>query len=77
VPLDPLPSWAPARHQEIGDRIRAERRARSLSQLQLAERIGRDHKTVHRWETAITAPDLIDLLLIADALDLQLSDLVR
>lgn len=77
MPLDPMPDWVPVRQRQIGENIRARRRASGLSQVQLGEHIGRDHKTVHRYETAATPPTLIELLLIADALDAQLSDLVR
>ncbi|MER5715682.1 helix-turn-helix transcriptional regulator [Streptomyces sp. NPDC002132] len=77
MPLDPLPDWVPIRQREIGASIRTARRAAGFSQVQLGERIGRDHKTVHRWESAATAPDLIDLLLIADVLAVPLADLVR
>lgn len=72
-----MPDWVPARRRQIGERIRTTRRAARLSQIQLGERIGRDHKTIHRWETAETPPDLNDLLLLADALDVPLADLVR
>lgn len=75
--LDPIPDWVPQRRAEIGLRIRAARHNASLSQLALGERIGRDHKTISRWENALRAPDLTDLLLIADALDVLLADLVR
>ena len=72
-----MPDWVPTRRREIGDRIRVHRRNAGLSQLRLGERIGRDHKTIHRYETAQRVPDLVDLLLIADALDIPLADLVR
>lgn len=72
-----MPDWVHTRRRDIGDRIRATRRSTGLSQLQLGERIGRDHKTIHRWETAATAPDLNDLLLLADALDVPLAELVQ
>lgn len=72
-----MPDWVPARRREIGERIRTARRAVKLSQVTLGERVGRDHKTIHRWETAATWPDLVDLLLLADALDTPLADLVR
>ncbi|MFI6356986.1 helix-turn-helix domain-containing protein [Streptomyces sp. NPDC050743] len=75
--LDPLPDWVPRRRAEIGLHIREARRAAGLSQVTLGERIGRDHKTISRWENALRAPDLTDLLLIADALGIPLSDLVR
>lgn len=72
-----MPDWVPARRRQIGERIRAIRRHARLSQVQLGERIGRDHKTIHRWETAATEPTLTDLLLMADALNVPLADLVR
>lgn len=72
-----MPDWVPARRREIGERIRAIRRHVRLSQVQLGELIGRDHKTIHRWETAATEPALTDLLLLADALDTPLAELVR
>ncbi|MBP5870815.1 helix-turn-helix domain-containing protein [Streptomyces scabiei] len=77
MPLDPMPDWVPHRRREIGERIRTARRTTGLSQVQLGERVGRDHKTIHRYETAISIPNLVDLLLIADALNLPLADLVR
>ncbi|CAL9352793.1 hypothetical protein SUDANB1_00495 [Streptomyces sp. enrichment culture] len=75
--LDPLPDWVPRRRAQIGLQIREARRRAHLSQMQLGERIGRDNKTISRWENALTAPDLTDLLLIADALGVPLSDLVQ
>ncbi|MEH0574277.1 helix-turn-helix transcriptional regulator [Streptomyces sp. B21-108] len=75
MPLDPMPDWVPTRQRQIGDRIRTVRRTAGLSQVQLGERIGRDHKTIHRYETAQSVPTLIDLLLLADVLGLSLGDL--
>ena len=77
MPLDPLPDWALARQRVIGERIRAARRRAGLSQVQLGEAVGRDHKTVHRWETALTGPTLMDMILIAHAVDVPLDELVR
>lgn len=75
--LDPIPDWVPRRRQQIGAQIRAARHAAGLSQMALGERIGRDHKTIHRWETGATNMTLNDLLLVADALGVPLADLVR
>ncbi|MFD5697421.1 helix-turn-helix transcriptional regulator [Streptomyces lasiicapitis] len=77
MPLDPIPDWVPTRRREIGGRIRTARLDAQLSQVQLGERIGRDHKTVHRYEVATSVPTLVDLLLIAHVLDVPLADLVR
>ncbi|MEV6181370.1 helix-turn-helix transcriptional regulator [Streptomyces sp. NPDC052015] len=77
MPLDPMPDWVPARRRAIGDRIRTRRNELRLSQMQLGESVGRDHKTIHRWETAVTDPSLTDLILVAHALDIPLAELVR
>lgn len=72
-----MPGWVHPRRAAIGERIRQHRRGAGLSQVQLGERIGRDHKTIHRWESAITDPSLTDLLLVADAVGIPLDELVR
>jgi transcriptional regulator with XRE-family HTH domain len=72
-----MPAWVAVRRREIGERLRDARHHAGLTQIQLGERIGRDHRTIHRWEYAARIPDLNDLLLIADALGVSLSDLVR
>lgn len=70
-----MPDWVPTRQRQIGELIRSHRRAAGLSQLQLGERIGRDHKTIHRYETAQSVPNLVDLLLITNVLGMSLGDL--
>lgn len=72
-----MPDWVPGRRREIGERLRAARLEAGLTQLQLGERIGRDHRTIHRWEYAHRIPNLEDLLVLADALNVPLADLVR
>ncbi|MFJ8555324.1 helix-turn-helix domain-containing protein [Streptomyces sp. NPDC093676] len=72
-----MPDWVLTRRREIGARIRAARLDAQLSQVQLGERIGRDHRTIHRWEYGMRVPNLDDLLLLADALGLTVSELVR
>ncbi len=76
MPLDPMPAWVLTRRRAIGGRIRDARIDAQLSQVQLGERIGRDHKTIHRYETAQSVPTLVDLLLIADALDVPPAELL-
>ncbi len=72
-----MPDWVPARRRQIGERLRAARLHANLTQQQLGERIGRDHRTIHRWEYARSAPDLEDLLLLADVLGVPLPQLVE
>jgi len=72
-----MPDWVLPRRRQIGARIREARLAANLTQAALAERVGREHRTVHRWEYAQRVPNLEDLLLIAAAVDVPLADLVR
>lgn len=71
-----MPDWVVTRRREIGGRLRAARHDAGLTQLQLGERIGRDHRTIHRWEYAQRVPSLEDLLLLADAVGVPLAELV-
>ncbi|MFE7073822.1 helix-turn-helix domain-containing protein [Streptomyces sp. NPDC057620] len=77
MPLDPMPDWVSPRRRQIGEAIRTARLHANLTQIQLGERVGRDHKTIHRYEAATAVPSLVDLLLIADVCDIPLADLVR
>lgn len=77
MPLDPLPAWVLTRRQAIGDRVRAARTDRGITQEQLAAMIDRDRKTVNRIEQASHAVNVDHLILIAAALDIPLADLVR
>lgn len=77
VPSDPLPDWVPTRRRVIGDSIRAERTRQKLTQERLGEKTGLDRKTVNRIEQGTHATSIDHLLLIADALDVPLADLVR
>jgi transcriptional regulator with XRE-family HTH domain len=67
----------PVARRAIGDRIRAARTERKLSQEALAEAIGLDRKTINRIEQGAYATSIDHLLLIAHALDTPLADLVR
>lgn len=70
------PDWIVLRRRAIGERIRTARRHRKLTQEQLANLIGIERRTIHRYETARRDPALSKLILIADALDTSLAALV-
>lgn len=72
---DRPPDWVLARRRTIGMQLRAARKAAGLTQQQLGERINRDVKSISRWENGHRAPDLNDIILIANALSLSLGDL--
>ncbi|WP_145877580.1 helix-turn-helix domain-containing protein [Streptomyces sp. BK340] len=77
MPSDPLPDWVLTRRRVIGDAIRAARGNRQLSQEKLGELTGLDRKTINRIEQGTHSTHLDHLLLIADALNVPLADLVR
>ncbi|MFD8404683.1 helix-turn-helix domain-containing protein [Streptomyces anulatus] len=73
----PPPDWVIARRRAIGDRIRAARLAAGYTQEQVALRIGMDRATYNRIEQGHAAALVDSLILIADAIGVPLSDLVR
>ncbi|WP_328436845.1 helix-turn-helix domain-containing protein [Streptomyces sp. NBC_00444] len=77
MPSDPLPAWVLPRRQAIGDQVRATRTVKQLSQEKLGELTGLDRKTINRIEQGTHATLIDHLLLIAEALDVPLADLVR
>lgn len=70
------PDWSVLRRRAVGERIRTVRLHRTLTQEQLANAIGIDRRSVHRYETARRDPALSMLVRIADALNVPLSLLV-
>ena len=59
----------------IGERIKAARKAKGLSQEQLGEKLGISFQTVSSWETGKFIPDSDHLPALAKALDLSLDSL--
>ncbi|MFH9404810.1 helix-turn-helix domain-containing protein [Streptomyces sp. NPDC017638] len=77
MPPNSPPDWVLARRRAIGDAIRAARGMRKLSQEKLGDLAGLDRKTINRTEQGSHATRIDHLLLIADALDVPLAQLVR
>lgn len=73
----PPPAWVLTRRRAIGDHIRTARLAAGLTQEQVALRIGMDRATYNRIEQGHSAALVDSLILIADAIGVPLSDLVR
>ena len=72
----PLPDWILTRQVILGHRIAALRRERGLSQDGLAEATGLERRTIQRYEGAVSSPGFAELLLIARALNVHVSDLL-
>ena len=77
MPVDPIPEWVLQRRRTIGSRTRAARLDRELTQEQLAERVGLDRKTINRLENGTYSPLVDHLLLVAQALGIDIADLLR
>jgi transcriptional regulator with XRE-family HTH domain len=65
------------RRREIGAHIRDARTRRHLSQERLGELVGLSRQSIYRIELGERAARVDWLILIADALDVTLADLVR
>lgn len=61
---------------EVGKRIRDGRKAKNLTQLQLAELLEVPQATVSYWESGKHPPSREDLPRVAKAIDIPLRDLV-
>lgn len=69
-------AWLYERSRVLGDRIRAIRRARKISQEQLHLRAGVSRDVLQKIESGRQNPTFFTLLRIARVLDVPLSDLV-
>jgi transcriptional regulator with XRE-family HTH domain len=77
VVSDQVPEHLLRRRRTVGARIRQAREARELSQEKLAELSGLGRVTIVRTELGLQSARLDHLYLIADALGVPLSHLVR
>lgn len=75
--LDPVPDHVVARRRRIGQRIRDARIAADLTQERLGELTDLTRGTVRNVEYGFTSARLDSLLMIADAVRVPLSQLVR
>lgn len=74
---DPVPAAAMEVRLRVGRRVRELREGRTLSQIQLGELAGISRDSVYRTELATHSVSLDHLTLIANALGVPLSHLVR
>lgn len=77
MPADPTPDWILARRRAVGDRIRSVRQHAGLTQEKLAEHAGLDRQAINKIEQGHDSAKLDSLIRIADALDVDLSVIVR
>lgn len=63
--------------KSIGERIRELRRARGITQEEMAEAMGVTSQAVSKWETDLSIPDLPTLIRLADYFNVSLDALCR
>ena len=61
---------------KMGKHIQEIRKSKNLTQKQLGEIIDIDHKTISKWELGNVAPDITVVKTLADALDINLDELL-
>lgn len=76
MPAD-QPEWILDARRALGDRIRETRMWRNLTQEKLAELTGIDRSTVQRIERGTSDAKVSQLLRIAQALNIHVTDLLR
>ena len=76
MPSAPPPDWVLARRRAIGERIRTARLQANLTQERLAELAGMDRQAINRIEQGHQSALVDNLIRIAEALNVPLSQLV-
>lgn len=71
----PLPDWVIAQRRGLGENIARYRKEAGLSQDQLADLIGKERRSVQRYERGERDPTFSDLVLIANELKVSLAEL--
>ena len=64
------------KNTQVGARIAALRKARGLTQEQLAERLHVTRQAVSSWETANSYPDVEMLAVLSEALEVSIEELI-
>ena len=62
--------------EKIGSFIAENRKAKRLTQIEFAEKLGVSNKSVSRWETGKNMPDVSLFLSICDVLDISVNELL-
>ena len=62
--------------QKIGQLLKELRKGKGLTQAQLAEQFGVSDRSVSRWETGVTLPDLSVLVELADFYEIDIRELI-
>lgn len=72
----PYPDWIRERRAALGTQIATHRIGAGMSQDDLADASGMERRSIQRYESGERDPRYADLLMIADALDVHVRDLL-
>ncbi len=61
----------------IADRIREERKAKGMTQEELADRLGVSRQTIYKWENEMSYPDITNINNLCDIFDVTSDYLIR
>ena len=61
----------------VGQRIRDEREKQNITQSQLAEAVGKDRQYLYKIESGKVTPNVSTIAVLAEALGVSLSELVK
>lgn len=76
MPRDPEPDWILQQRRIIGDRVRSQRMHANLTQENLRDLSGVERLTIQRIESGVTDARISWLLRIANAMGIDLRDLL-
>lgn len=62
--------------KNLGERVRALRKEKGLTQKELAHSIGKDYQSIQRLELGKVNPSFLYLLEVANGLDIDIKDLI-
>lgn len=65
------------KYRAIGSNIRMVRETTGISQTELANRVGSNKSAISRYENGTQTPSLNTLMRMADAMDVDLADLIK
>lgn len=67
---DTFPLW-------VGNRVKKVRKDKGISQTKLADLTGKDRQYIYKIEKGIVTPNIVTLKIVATALDISLSNLLK
>jgi putative transcriptional regulator len=61
----------------LGQKIRTIRMSKNMTQIELANKIGKDHPSINKLEKGKVNPSYIFLQEVAEGLELEINDLIK